>query len=225
MKKALFLLVALTAASAASAQLVVGGLIGFEHKTSGYTTQGFEEEGGTLTNGNYFFLSARVGFAFGNYFELGVKPNADFSLYIYQTGTYSDDTKKWEALTKFHKDWFAHSVAPYARLKLLHFGSLSLIADVTADLAWERDDIAMPADASYPLWSILLTPVANLALGDHFSFDVYLNMLTLGYSGQSKAFKLIHTYQEAGTVDPMEFGVSASASRGTLVSAGLSWKL
>ena len=225
MKKVLLVLLALCAASAASAQLVVGGLVGYEPKSTGYTTQGLDGSDGVLTQGNYFALTTRVGFAFGNAVEVGIKPNASLSLYIYQTGTYSDDTKKWEMLTKFNKDWLMHSLAPYARLRLLHIGSLSLVADVTGDLAWSRDDGTPAAeDTEYPLWGILVTPVASCMLGDHLSIDLSLNMLTVGYSGQTKEMKLIHTYQEATGVDPTEFGVSAAASRGTLISAGIAWK-
>lgn len=209
----------------ASAQLVVGGLVGYEPRSTGYTTQGVEGSDGVITQGKYFALTTRVGFAFGNAIEVGIKPNASFSLYIYQTGTYSDDTKKWEMLTKFNKDWLMHSLAPYARLRLLHIGGLALVADVTGDLAWSRDDGAPAAeDTEYPLWGILVTPVASCSLGDHLSIDLSFNMFTVGYSGQTKDLKLIHAYQEDTGVDPTEFGVSAAASRGTLLSAGIAWR-
>ena len=227
MKRIILIISLLCMAHAASAQLVVGGCIGYENKTSGYTTQGLESSDGSLAKGGLLTVSARVGFALGDYAELGVKPNASFSMYICQTGTYSDDSKRWELITKFNKDWLMHSIAPYARLRVLHLGDLSLNAELTADLAWDNggDDTLAAADTHYPLWSILLTPVVCYRMGDHLSLDLYFNMLTVGYSGQMKQVRLVHTYQEDGSVDPTEFGVSPSASRGTLLSLGLSWRL
>ena len=211
----------------AQAQLVVGGCIGYENKSTGYTTQGIEGSDGTLTKGSLVTVSARVGLALGNYFEIGVKPNASLSLYIYQTGTYSDDTKEWKMYSKFHKDWLMHSIAPYARVGILHWGDFSVNAEVTADLAWNSSDgdTAVAPDMESTRWSLLLTPVASYRFGEHLSLDLYFNLLTVGYSGQTKNMRLIHTYQEDNTVDPAEFGVSASASRGTLLSLGIARKL
>ena len=98
---------------------------------------------------------------------------------------------------------------------------------MTADLAWSRgdEDEETLATTDYPLWSLLLTPVVCYRFGERLSLDLNFNMLTVGYSGQTKNMRLIHTYQEDSTVDPTEFGVSASASRGTLISLGLAWKL
>lgn len=227
MRKVLLALLFTCLANAATAQLVVGGCIGYENKSTGYTMQGLEGYDGTLTKGSLLTVSTRVGLALGQYFEIGVKPNASLTMYIYQTGTYSDDTKEWKMYTKLNKDWLVHSIAPYTRVGILHWGDLSINAELTADLAWSRgdEDEETLATTDYPLWSLLLTPVVCYRFGERLSLDLNFNMLTVGYSGQTKNMRLIHTYQEDSTVDPTEFGVSASASRGTLISLGLAWKL
>lgn len=226
MKKTLLIALLLGAATLAEAQIVVGGCIAYEHKTTGYGTQHMEGSTGTLTTGNLFTLSTRLGFALSDFAEIGIKPNASFSVYVYQTGAYEDDTKTWAAITELKKDMLVHSIAPYTRLRLLHTGDFSINAEFTADLNWGREGDSLEfTSEEYPLWGILLTPVASYRMGNHLSVDLYFNMLTIGYVGLPKEVRMVHAFREEEIANPTEFGISSAASKSTLLSLGFAWRI
>lgn len=237
MRRLLLIVLTLTLSHAAMGQLLLSGSVGYEHKSSGYTQRSIEAYDGTLPEGDLFTVSACVGFGIGDRVEVGIKPSATWSLYIYKTGEYSDKTKKWEMLSQLKKDWLLYSVAPYFRLRVLHIGDLSLCAELTADISWgegssetteysanDGSEIVMNIDTNYRRWGILLAPVVNYRFNDHWSVNLYLNMLTLGYSSTREEIKLINSDKEDHATTTSDFGVSVAADKGTLLSVGLTYK-
>lgn len=237
MRRVMLILLALVLSPIAKGQLLVSGDVGYEHITTGYTQRGLEAYNGNLPNGHLFTVSARVGYGFGDKVEIGVKPSITWSLYVYKTGDYSDNTKRWEALSQLKKDWLLYSIAPYVRLRILHFGDLSVCAEMTADIAWGKgseetteysatygNEVVMNTDADYRRWALLLAPVVNYRLGQHWSVDLYLNMLTLGYSNTLEKVSLINSDKEDHATTTSAFGVSVAANRGTLLSVGFAYR-
>ena len=236
-KLVIFCLVAIFCVPTTRGQLLLSGNVGYQHKSSGYTYRGMEAYDGTLPEGDLFTVSARLGLALGKRLELGIKPGVTWSLYLYQTGQYSDDTKKWEMLSQLKKDMLLCSVAPYVRIRVLGLGDLSLCAELTADISWGKGstetteyesntgaDVVMNRDTSIHRWGLLLTPVVNYNISDCWSVELYLNMLTLGYSNTHESVSLINSENEDYATSTSEFGVSVAADRGTLLSVGLTYK-
>ena len=161
----------------AQAQITLAGLVGYRQSAIPGAASS-DNSGAHLLS-----FTARLGFSFGERIELGLQPVADYSVCLYQTGVADDQSKTWQAVTKYNGESLFSSIMPYLRLRLLGLGPLGIGAEVRGDLAW--------GDSSR--WGVMALPVVSCRFSDHWQANVYLDMFTFGYSSTTEDFRRLDT--------------------------------
>ncbi|MBQ2441665.1 MAG: hypothetical protein II502_05690 [Paludibacteraceae bacterium] len=216
MKKVFITLaVVLGMATAANAQLVIGGGIGFGANTNGGSQK--DSEIGLISKAPVDFtfgFTPRVGYIFNEKWEVGGKLALNYN----QTMTYDvlqDKEGKNGKAFKEHKDSkFVWAIQPYARFRCFEINGFGLwiegVASVgtslgyntkyyayeynsdnvgrTADQAKALNEISNPRQSAFQ-GSLAFQPVLTYAINEHWIIETSLNFLGFNLGGEVATVK------------------------------------
>ncbi len=183
MKKVILTLVAVATMGIANAQLFVGGNLGFS-KTGG--SNEYTADGATATTQfpktTEWTIAPKIGFqmnklSFGAIIELDGEKTVTEGKYV------KDD--------KLTEKYFGWGVCPFVRYNAFEFGNFALFCElqipiISGQYKTKYENGSNPvveADGAKVFgFAIQAVPGLNYRLSEHLNFDLYVNLLKLGWS-------------------------------------------
>lgn len=182
MKKVFLTLVAVATMGIANAQLFVGGNLGFGMNSG---NNKYTEDGTTVTT-NYpktteWTVAPKIGFqvnklSFGAIIELNSEKTITEGKYV------KDD--------KLTEKYFGWGVCPFVRYNAFEYGNFSLFCELQIPITSGQNKTkyengtnpVVESDGAKEFgFAIQVVPGLNYKLSDHLSFDLYVNLLQLGW--------------------------------------------
>jgi len=198
-------------AFAANAQFVIGGQIGFNtnggdawySNTAGNTTTDYHQPSNVHTN---FTIAPKFGYNLNEQMHVGVV-----------LGFTSRVTKDYEDFLTFYRTnkdfqgWYKYTTnsfffAPYFRYTFLTFNRLSCFAEAQIALMYapqtkthyyntrvagiiDKHDTIIPDNTTTTTFAITVVPGVNYRFSNHFSADLYIDLLGIAYTSSTVHYK------------------------------------
>ena len=191
MKKALLFFAVVAFAFTANAQFFVGGNLGLHRDATGAAYDG-KTYGDKTVNFDFTF-APKVGYQINDAFQVGAKFLWDRSDALSYSALLTDDYKV-DYKDNHYINMFGFGI--FARYNVYNAGSLTVFCE--ADLSmlfgtWKNSRTYVDGEgadatvdgAKATTFGVGITPGLNYAFNEHFSMDLYLDLLGISYSKYS----------------------------------------
>lgn len=241
MKKILLVLAVLMYSLPMTAQVFVGGNVGFDYSTYS-RKEGFDP---MLPQGMALRISPQVGYAFSPGLKAGVVLTFANQKYTYSDGFFDTRREQWSKNRQTERNLMTVGGGLFVRMGFIDYRDFTLGVEVAASYAFGFGTIRDTQYYSTDNFPVLfeskahtrqieakVTPVASYRLSDHFAADVYFDVLSviLTHSIEDR-YKTREVYWWSTDDEPvldnttsttnLHLGVNSLTSR--LVSIGFSY--
>ena len=217
MKKVILTLVAVATMGIANAQLFVGADLGFGtttnksvQTTNGQTTtyENLEEAPNTTS----WTIMPKIGFQVNNKLAVGLVFGVNGNKEVWD----EQELAGLDYVTvNYTTKGFGWGVTPFVRYNAFEFGNFALFCELQIPIAstkynriekWpsETRDIDYGKDFNF---GVQVVPGLNYKLSDHINFDMYVNLLQLGWNMQKYTYEPDDTHKTESKSSSFDFGV------------------
>lgn len=239
MKKVILTLAAVALMGVANAQLFVGADLGFSmnkgNRTVTTTTSGSSSElSADLPKTIDFGIYPKIGYqlndrmSFGAIFGFGLNKTTDFTAddILKENYEYSVKAPRWE-------------VCPFFRYNVFNFGAFTMFAELQVPIYGQSGteeekyhdkvqniDVTNTLDAPKTFgFGVQIVPGLSYNLNEHFSFDLYCNLIALGFRTE----KVTVTRENGGVTNEgvdktTDFGLGINSLPNSSLQIGFNYK-